>query len=271
MLGLDFALPSPQPRGAQPLALPSPPAEPAGRSRAPRGEPSGARSPGHPVALSPCPGRAVPSPRSLGHTHTHGHGCGGAGDPHRAALGPCPCVSPRCPLAVASLQAARDLPTAPSMGWGHARAPRPPQLRAWGHGHGHGWAGTDRASVLYSIKSCFLSGAHICPGVKKDKEKKKRQSSSSVSGCEKISVSYSSQAEAEARPGAGRGTLSFSSTAAPLTCSDSQVWLSSLDAGRSTLSTHPHPGAAHSPSHPHGHRGACQAPLIQHHPPRVSL
>lgn len=69
-------------------------------------------------------------------------------------------------------------------------------------------------------------------------------------------------ARGQARPGGGGGTLSLSTTPAPgaaplplavlLTCGDAQVWLSSMSAGRSTLSpcTHPHPEAARSPLTP---------------------
>lgn len=158
-----------------------------------------------PRAASLCPGRGGVSPPhgsfcTLAVTGTHGHGCEGAGDPHPAAPVPCPCVSLPCGLSPGCpgppQGAAGGLRPRQSPVRGAAPAPRHRQRARLG--------GTDSDSVLYSIQSCFLSGADICPGIKKDRKKKKkrgkkRQSSSSISGCGKILVSSSSQPEA--RPG----------------------------------------------------------------------
>lgn len=191
LLRLDFPVPSPQPRGsaAPGPALPQGPAPgapllPAGTAWGWRGETGGGRSPGQPVPVPvPVPGRVSPPHGSLrtlsvtqAPTGTAARGPGGT--PMLRRWWPVAV----CPLPVASLRAAQ----------GHPTAPRPPELRAWGHRRGARLGGTDSASILYSIQSCFLSGADICPGIKKDEKKKKvgeqRQSSSSVSGCGKILV-----------------------------------------------------------------------------------
>lgn len=127
-----------------------------------------------PRAASLCPGRGGVSPPhgsfcTLAVTGTHGHGCEGAGDPHPAAPVPCPCVSLPCGLSPGCpgppQGAAGGLRPRQSPVRGAAPAPRHRQRARLG--------GTDSDSVLYSIQSCFLSGADICPGIKKDRKKKK--------------------------------------------------------------------------------------------------